>query len=42
MYFIVLSTIKQLFPGYDYDDLDEGMYDQVNMFPGFYKMLKFY
>lgn len=30
-----LERIKQLFPGYDYDDLDVGMYDQVNMFPGF-------
>lgn len=30
-----LERIKQLFPGYDYDDLDEEMYDQVNMFPGF-------
>lgn len=30
-----LDRIKQLFPGYDYDNLKEGMYDQVNMFPGF-------
>lgn len=30
-----LERIKQLFPGYEYDELTEGMYDQVNMFPGF-------
>lgn len=30
-----LDKMKEIFPGYDYDDIKPNEYDMVNMFPGF-------
>ena len=34
-----LDKIKQLFPGYEYDEIKPNEYDIVNMFPGFYDQI---